>query len=338
MISFKLIVMTDGFSEIELRRLDLNLLLVFSAVMRERSVGRAASRLFLGPSAISMALARLRETLGDELFVRAGRRLEPTPRADALWAEVEPALSRIETAVRGSRRFDPSSANAVFRFAAPDDLEFVLVPLLLDRLSKAAPGVRLVVRPSDFRTLLDRLDSGDADLALSATPERGIERRHRVWPLYRESFVVLFDGTQVAASVPINLDDYLSTPHLLLSVNGDLSGPIDTRLGEMGRERSVLAALSHFPTMPFVLRERPSLVNMPATAAHYLSATYGLTSSPLPMVSPNFEVSLAWHARTETDPAHVWFRELVSSAVLHLRAGAQPATTTERVGRAPRAR
>lgn len=315
--------MTDDFSEIELRRLDLNLLLVFSAVMRERSVSRAASRLFLGPSAISMALARLREALSDDLFVRAGRRVEPTPRAEALWAELEPSLSRIEAAVRGSRRFDPAASKAVFRLAAPDDLEFVLVPTLLDRLARDAPGVRLVVRPSDFRTLLDRLDSGDADLALSATPERGIERRHRLRPLYNEGFAVLFDPAQVAARVPISLDAYLATPHLLLSVSGDLSGPIDERLAEMGRERRVLAALSHFPTMPFVLKARPSLVNMPATAAHYHAATYGLTLSPPPLPSPEFEVSLAWHVRTDSDPAQAWFRDVVATAVLDLKAGAQ---------------
>jgi len=286
-------------------------------------VGRAAARLYLGASAISMALARLRETLGDELFVRAGRRVEPTPRAEALWAELEPALQRIEDAVRGSRGFDPASSEAVFRFAAPDDLEFVLIPLLMDRLSRAAPGVRLIVRPSDFRTLLDRLDSGDADLALSATPDRGIERRHRVRPLYRESFSVLFDPPQVAERVPIGLDAYLATPHLLLSINGDLSGPIDARLAEIGRKRRVIAALSHFPTMPFVLKGRPSLVNMPSTAAHYYSATYGLALSPPPMPSPEFEVSLAWHVRTDGDPAHAWFREFVVNAVLNLKAGAQ---------------
>jgi len=320
-ISHQLILMTDEFSEIELRRLDLNLLLVFSAVMRERSVGRAAARLYLGPSAISMALARLRENLGDALFVRAGRRVVPTPRAEQLWAELEPALSRIEAAVRGSRGFEPARSAAVFRLAAPDDLEFVLVPLLLDRLARVAPGVRLVLRPADFRTLLDRLDSGDADLGLSATPERGIERRHRIRPLYREGFAVLFDSARVAGGAPIGLEAYLATPQLLLSVSGELSGPVDQRLAEMGRERRVIAALSHFPTMPFVLRARPSLVNMPATAARYVAAAYGLTLSPPPLALPDFEVSLAWHAGTDGDPAQAWFREFVATAVLDLYRG-----------------
>lgn len=227
--------MNGDFSEIELRRIDLNLLLVFSALIRERSVTRAAARLFLGPSAVSMALGRLREEIGDALFVRTAAGMEPTPRAHALWAEISPALGAIELAVRGARRFDPLSAELTIRLAAPDDLEFVLVPRLLERLEREAPLVRLVVRPSDFRTLLGRLDGGDADLALSATPTSGIERRHRIRPLHRDGFAVLYDAGQLGRTGALDLDAYLDVPHLLLSITGDLHGLIDERLTEMGR-------------------------------------------------------------------------------------------------------
>ncbi len=189
--SDKLIFMKHEFNEAELRKIDLNLLLVFSALMRERSVSRAAGRLFLGPSAVSMALTRLRQIVGDSLFVRAGAGMDPTPRALALWSELEPALGAIELAVRGHRVFDPARAESTIRFAAPDDLEFALVPRLLERLETEAPGIRLVVRPSDFHTLLGRLDAGDADVGLSATPMSGIERRHRIRPLYRDGFSVV---------------------------------------------------------------------------------------------------------------------------------------------------
>src|SRR5690242_16263186 len=123
--------------------------------------------------------------------------MEPTPRAERLWSELEPALASIEQAVRGVKAFDPASANITIRFAAPDDLEFVLVPLLLERLEQEAPGVRLVVRPADFRSLLGRLDDGDADVALSATPTADVERRHRIRPLDRERFAVLYDANRL---------------------------------------------------------------------------------------------------------------------------------------------
>lgn len=258
------------FNETELRRLDLNLLLVFSAVMRERDVGRVARRLGVGASAISMALGRLRDLVGDELFVRMGAGVEPTPRAEAFWRALQPALASIQQAVR----FDPATADSVIRFAAPDELEFVLIAELLARLERFAPRVRLVVRPSDLRTLLARLDTGDADLALSATPYEGLGRRHHVLPLHRDSFAVLFDPAMVRLPAPLDLEAYLALPHLLLSVAGDLRGPIDDRLAEIGRARTVLAAVSHFPTMPFLLKRRCALANLPATAVRYYADAY----------------------------------------------------------------
>ena len=279
LLSYKLILMKYDFSEIELRKLDLNLLLVFSALMRERSVSRASGRLFVGPSAVSMALNRLRNTVGDALFVRTGIGMEPTPRALALWAELEPALGAIELAVRGLRAFEPASAEVTIRFAAPDDLEFVLVPRLLERLETEAPGIRLVIRPSDFRTLLGRLDAGDADVALSATPTSGIERRHRIRPLHRDSFSVLYDAQRLGHTGALDLDSYLEVPHLLLSNTGDLVGLMDEQLAELGRSRRVIASISHFPTMPFILRRRRALVNMPSVAARYFAETYKLELS-----------------------------------------------------------
>ena len=270
-----------------------------------------------------MALGRLREAIGDELFVRAGSQMEPTPRASQLWAAVEPALDSIEAAVRGAKQFEPAQARMTVRFAAPDDLEFVLIPLLLGRLAERAPGVRLVVRPADFRTLMERLDTADADLALSATPPRGLERRHKVRPLHRETFSVLFDARLVGAASPLDLDTYLSVPHVLLSIAGDLHGPIDDWLSGAGRTRRVLAAVSHFPTMPFILRQQRALANIPATAAHHFAAAYGLALSPLPLPSPDFEVALIWHARTDDDPAYAWFRDLVAEIISTLTTAAK---------------
>ena len=311
--------MTNDFNEIELRKLDLNLLLVFSALMRERGVALAAGRLYLGPSAVSMALGRLRASLGDPLFVRTATGLEPTPRAVSLWLELEPALQAIEDAVRGGRRFDPARASLTIRFGAPDDLEFLLIPRLLERLTAEAPGVRLVVRPSEFRTLLDRLDTGDADLALSATPERGIARRHRVSRLHQEDFSVLYDPGQLGCQGPLDIETWLAVPHLLLSVTGDLHGAIDDALAGIGSARRVLAALAHFPTMPFILRRQAVLVNMPSLAARHFAAAYDLACVPLPVPSPRFEVALIWHVRTDADPAHVWFRDLVAGLVEEIR-------------------
>ena len=311
--------MNDRFSEIELRKLDLNLLLVFAAIMRERSVGKAAGRLYLGSSAVSMALARLREAIGDPLFVRSGAVMEPTSRALRLWDELEPALASIERAVRGTRAFDPESIRRDVRIAVPDDLEFVLVPRLLDRLAQDAPGIRMIARPSDFRTVLERLDGGDADLALGATPPGRIDRRFHTLRLHEEAFAVLYDRDGLGRTGALGLDEWIDTPHVLLTNSGELHGAVDEALAAMGRERHVLLGLAHFPTVPFLLRGRTCLVNMPAVAAHYFARSFDLEVCTTPIAIPPFEVSLTWHLRTDADPLHGWLRERVAGEVAALR-------------------
>lgn len=312
--SFKLILMTDSFSEVELRRLDLNLLLVFSAVWRERSVARAAGRLYLGPSAVSMALARLREAVGDPLFVRTPAGMEPTPRAEALWVAIEPALAAIEAAVRPAG-FDPAVAELTIRFGAPDDLEFALVPRLLERLAEEAPGVRLSVRPSDFRALADRLDRGDAELMLSALPERGLEARHRTRILHDETFAVLHHAKRLGRTGPLDLAVYLATPHAMVSIDGVPRSGLDDQLAALGHARRVAVTVAHFPTLPHILRRRALLANVPATAARLMAAEHGLEVHPPPFDPGTFSLGLAWHARTDADPAQAWFRALVEEEV-----------------------
>ena len=315
--------MNDEFTEVELRKLDLNLLLVFSAMMREGSVSKAAARLYLGPPAVSMALGRLRQAVDDPLFVRGRAGMEPTPRAEALWKDLEPALGRIDAAIRTVRSFDPATAALTFRLAAPDDLEFVLVPKLLVYLAAHAPGISLTVRPSDHMTMLSRLDEGDADLTLSAAPAGGGERRHHVEMQYREGFSVLFDADRVDISPErLDLQAYLAHEHMILSVTGEMRGPVDTVLAAQGLSRRVTCAVSHFPTVPFILKARPVFVSMPSTAAHYFAQTYGLSLARLPLPTPYFDVALAWHARTDRDPAHRWLRQAVRAVLAEVRRGA----------------
>ncbi len=309
--------MNDKFTEIELRKLDLNLLLVFSALMREGSVAAAAKRLYLGPSAVSMALARLREALGDALFVRAGTGMEPTPRALSLWTELEPALGRIGSAVR-DRTFEPATTTRMFRLGAPDDLEIVLVPDLIERLGTEAPGARLVVQPANFHTLYDNLDHGLVDLALSALPARAPSARHRTRLLRRERFSAVYDRTMLGRTGSVDLDCFLATPHVLLSLRGDLHGPVDNALEDIGKSRTILATVSHFPTMPFILRRRRAIACIPSIAAHHFSSAFDLERSPLPIRSPEFDLGFAWHVRSDADPAQLWFRELVAGCVADL--------------------
>ncbi|MFZ5963006.1 LysR family transcriptional regulator [Thalassococcus sp. BH17M4-6] len=309
--------MNGEFSEIELRKLDLNLLLVFSAIMRERSVGKAADRLFLGPSAASMALSRLRTAVGDQLFVKTAEGMEPTSRALALWEGLAPALASIETSIRAVRAFDPTTAERSVRFAAPDDLDIALLPRLMERLQKEAPGVRMIVRAADYRTLPARLDEGDADLALSATPN-ALDKRHCHRHLYEEPFAALYCPKQLGVTGDLNLQTFVAIPHLFRSLSGDFHGQIDDALAKIGETRRVSMALSNFSASPFLLKSSPCLINMPAVAARYFAEAFELEASALPIRIETFPVSIIWHARSDEDPFHVWFRELVAATCLDL--------------------
>jgi len=150
----------------DLRRVDLNLLIVFETLMHERSVTRAAEKLFLGQPAISAALARLRSLFDDPLFVRTGRSMEPTARANEIFALLSPALDSISTAVSRATDFDPATSNQVFRIGLSDDVEFALLPPLLRRLRAEAPGVVLVVRRANYLLMPGLLASGEISVGV----------------------------------------------------------------------------------------------------------------------------------------------------------------------------
>jgi len=305
---------TDPFDEAGLRRIDLNLLLVFSAVMRTGSVRLAAQRLYLGPSGVSMALGRLRQLLGQALFVRGPSGLSPTPFAERLHARVAPALAELGSAVTRERRFDPATAASVFRLALSDDLEMVAAPGLLRALQQASPASRLVLRASDYAHAAALLDDGGADLVLCAMPAK-LEARHRSRVLYEEDFVVLSDPQLTDGAAGRGLAGYLAAPHALVSALGALRGLVDEALEVRGLQRRVGVSVEHFSTLPHLLHAAPLLANVPRRAAHVLAARSGLAVHPLPIPSPRFRVAAVWHARTEDDPAQAWFRNLLMGSV-----------------------
>ncbi|MDT2024576.1 LysR substrate-binding domain-containing protein [Methylocella sp. CPCC 101449] len=314
--------MNINFNKTEFGQLDLNLLLVFSALMREQSVTRASLILHLSAPAVSMSLGRLRIAFQDRLFVRTGGRMEPTAFANALWQRIEPALASLESAFREVGDFDPATCTRTLRFAMPDDLEFVILPKLLQRLAETAPHVRLSVRPTDFRAWSGRIDEGDADLALIPEPAAAIESRHRILPLYSDNLSVLYDA-RVTKFIPEDISAYLTLPHVIVSTTGALRDNLDAHLESLGYSRNVVAAISHYPTLPFILKLRASIASVPSVAAFYLAEAYGLDFVSAPIITPNLHLALAWHVRADADPANAWLRLVISEIIQTLKSAAQ---------------
>ncbi|MFS2127671.1 LysR substrate-binding domain-containing protein, partial [Pseudomonas sp. Pseusp97] len=261
----------------DLRKVDLNLLIVFETLMHERSVTRAAEKLFLGQPAISAALARLRGLFDDPLFVRTGRSMEPTARAQEIFGHLSPALDSISTALSRAADFDPATSKAVFRIGLSDDVEFGLLPPLLRRLRSEAPGITLVVRRANYLLMPQLLSSGEISVGVSYTDELPANAKRKT--LRRSTWKILR-----ADSIPgaLTLDDYCARPHALVSYAGDLDGFVDQTLAEMDRKRQVVLAVPQFVGLAQLLAGTDIIATVPEYVALALTAAGGLRAEDPP--------------------------------------------------------
>nr|WP_298163812.1 LysR family transcriptional regulator [uncultured Pseudomonas sp.] len=290
----------------DLRRVDLNLLIVFETLMHERSVTRAAEKLFLGQPAISAALARLRSLFDDPLFVRTGRSMEPTARAQEIAGLLSPALDSISTAVSRAADFDPATSNAVFRIGLSDDVEFGLLPPLIKRLRAEAPGVVLVIRRTNYLLMPALLASGEISVGVSYTQELPANAKRKV---LRRSSAKLLRADSVPG--PLSLDDYCARPHALVSFAGDLSGFIDEALEKLGRSRRVVLAVPQFNGLSTLLSGTNIIATVPDYTAAALTAAGGLRAEDPPLETQTFELHMAWRGAQDNDPAERWLRSRI---------------------------
>ncbi|WP_369959345.1 LysR family transcriptional regulator [Pseudomonas benzenivorans] len=294
----------------DLRRVDLNLLVVFETLMHERSVTRAAEKLFLGQPAISAALSRLRGLFDDPLFVRTGRSMEPTTRAQEIFSLLGPALDSISTAVSRAAEFDPATSTAVFRIGLSDDVEFGLLPPLIKRLRAEAPGVVLVIRRTNYLLMPGLLASGEISVGVGYTEELPANAKRKVM---RRSKPKLLRADSVPG--PLSLDDYCARPHALVSFAGDLSGFIDRELEALGRQRRVVLAVPQFNGLGPLLSGTDIVATVPDYTADALTASGGLRAEDLPLDAQTFELHMAWRGAQDNDPAERWLRSRIQMFV-----------------------
>lgn len=298
--------------ENDLRRIDLNLLLVLQVLLEEGSVTRTAERLYLGQPAISGSLARLREAFSDPLFVRTPKGMQPTARAIALGEQIGPFLRLMHQQLQGPPSFDPATSERIFHLGMSDALEAALIPALLQKLLAVAPGVRIVAHQTDSERVPELLDAGEIELAAGVfDPPAAWHRQQR---LFGWHFVCLYDPARIAVTGdPVPLDTYLAHPHLLTSFNAELTGFIDERLAEMGRSRRVQFSSRNFSTSAAMLTRIAAFITLPSYYAEAWRGLLGLAIAELPFDVPRSAVSLMWAATAESDPGLAWLRELTTS-------------------------
>ncbi|CAN7694199.1 MAG: LysR family transcriptional regulator [Rhizobium sp.] len=296
-----------------LRKIDLNLLLAFSVLMQERNVSRAAERLLLGQPGLSAALKRLRETLDDELFVRVGRGLQPTPRALAIAPAIEDALSGIERAIRPPAAFDPKIWQGEFRIGMCDNLESAFFGPLVARLRALSPGARLIGVAADKRDAARMLDDGAYDFSVAVHEEPA--SWHVRAPLFSQCSVCVYDPAQLKRKAPLTLEDFVNAAHVTVSFEGNSATNVDTVLAKAGLRRQVVATVPRFSALPPALRAMPAIATIPESIARCIAQLHGLEISAPPIELPADPVTMLYRRVDRADGRSVWFRKLFVDVV-----------------------
>lgn len=291
----------------DIRHLDLNLLKTLDALLDERSVTRAASRLSLTQPAVSGMLNRLRESFADPLFVRASRGIVPTTRALELAAPIKRLLSEVEQMLQPAC-FDPATADLQVAIAATDYALHTIVMPFLAVIRKLAPGIRIAVHPVDDSRVEAYLESGRLDLAIltpDTTPAGLLSLE-----LYEERYLcAVRNGHPVLSQLPLTLERFCQLDHAMVSyAGGAFRGVTDDALAVLGRERRVCVSMPSFLAMLDLLTASDLIAVIPSRLA---PGRDNVTLIEPPLEIEGFDKLLVWHPRTDNDPALRWVRALL---------------------------
>jgi len=286
---------------------DLNLLITLDVLLREGSVARAAKCLQLSPSAMSRALARLREATGDPLLVRAGRGLVPTPRALELRERVSHLAQEAEAVLRPVEVLDPGRLQRTFTLRNTDGFVETFAAALLARIGAEAPAVRLrFVQKADKDSTL--LREGRVDLETGVVDDTTDPTLHsRV--LFHDHWIGVVRDGHPLSSGRVNVKRFASGQHILISRRGRSSGPVDEALLAYGLTRDIVTSFGGFSAALTLVRETDLIATVPER--HTSKLRMGMHSFALPLQMPDISVSMLWHPRTDADPAHRWLRHCV---------------------------
>ena len=296
----------------ELARLDLNLLLVFHHLLREKRVSAVATVLGMSQPAVSSALGRLRASLGDELFLRTQRGMAPTPYALQLAEPVAAALDGLQQALNVRASFDPATSDRRFTLAMTDVGEMYFLPVLMDALAQAAPGVTLNVVAVTSASLKDDMASGRTDLALGLLPQ--LQAGFFQQALFRQPYVCLMrQGHPLASQPALNLADFAAASHVRVIAAGTGHGRVDEALERQGLQRRILLTVPHYVALGDVLGHSDLIATVPERFAQRVLTPFGLVTRSLPMAVEDSAIHQFWHGRLHKDPGHSWLRQRIAS-------------------------
>jgi DNA-binding transcriptional LysR family regulator len=314
-----------------LRRLDLNLLPIFDAVFRHRSVRLAAAELSMSTSALSHALTRLRDFLKDPLFYREGHKMCPSVYAYQLAPYIADALCALNQHLSPVQPFDPLRSQEAFRIAVTDYTAFSVFPGLMNSIQNTAPGINFELCYLPHNPALNELLAGEVDLALSfSEPD---EVRHpdlEEIDLFSDEFVVLSH----VARATLTLEEYLAAGHLVVTPWNEKKGLLDTHLARIGQTRRITLKTPSMLSSPFIVAESELLMAIPSSVARRLAQLANVKTFPVPFAVPRFTVKIYSHKRSGKKSSTDWLKNTICQSVQQKNDGFS-GTKPARISKAP---
>ncbi len=293
---------------------DLNLLAVFLKLWETRSVTRASDRLSLTQPAVSHALRRLRDALGDELFVQGKEGLVPTARGAALIGPVKDALSKIGLALQEEEPFVPSLAQREFNIGCGDFVEFSIAPQLLEEIGREAPGIliRLVPVP-EGESAHQLLESGEVDVIVDGQAAKGAGVRNEA--VTEISLVTLIWKREKLGKRRFPLDLYVKRPHVIIRTPDRKGSFVDQALAQKGLRRPIGAVVQHFLAMPIIAAKTGYICNLPSRMGVTFAELFDLSVHEPPLQFAPAPIFISWHKRFEADQGLAWLLQKLRQAV-----------------------
>lgn len=295
-----------------LHQIDLNLLLLFDALYRYRSVSTAANEIYLSQSAFSHGLSRLRKRLADELFVRINNVMEPTPFAHELANHITPALAKLHNGLNNSLVFNPSTSDIELTFAATDYTQFSLLPKLIGHISKVAPNIRITVIPSEDKVPTSKLVSGELDyvLGFSHEIEKSSTIERQTW--LQDSNCTISRKNHPQLTTGLTLDKFLTMPHVRISPWGEKQGIVDQQLARQGLKRHVALQLPSVMAAPYTIENSDYLLTFPRLMAEHVAKIIDIDIYTPPIAIPDYQLNVYWHKINNNKASHRWLCQLIS--------------------------
>lgn len=291
----------------DISNIDLNLLKLFDALLREGSVTRAGQRIGLSQPAASRGLGRLRRLLNDQLLIRTTKGWELTPRAISLSTPVAKLLDDAR-AIVAPLVFNPSTASGRFTIATGDHMALMLLPVLISKLATLAPGIELII-PTSSGDNVDLLTQGGPDLAIGVFHNLPARLYQRV--LYEEDLVCVVRSNHPHISDKLTLKKFISLSHLAVIITGNGGSSIDDALAKKSLARKITMQIPHFLVAPMIVSESDLILSIPRKLAYKMSLSVPIKILELPLEIASFTPSMIWHERQHNNPSHIWLRNLI---------------------------